>query len=359
MRHLCAALALFTWTGLAAAQDYRPDFDPSTLKGPASGPPNKVLVLGTAHLSGMPNTFNPSALGQLNDRLAGWHPDAIAIEAVSGPQCDFMRRYPDRYKDSIPHWCWDTAPAQAATGLDIPAAFAQADKVLGAWPAQPSAQQRRHLAALFLASGDRASAVVQWLRLPTIERHVGDGLSEPLVGILRELEARRDESILIAATLAARLGHERVYPMDDHTADSTSDPGLEAPCGAAISKAWDNAATHKRQETDKELDKHVDTAEGVMTLYRTLNAPGQGLLVFQSDFGAAMNEPSPQRCGRGYLGYWEVRNLRMASNIRDVMQARPGIRMLVIVGASHKGYLEAYLNQMHDVHLADAIAVLR
>jgi hypothetical protein len=94
-------------------------------------------------------------------------------------------------------------------------------------------------------------------------------------------------------------------------------------------------------------------------MYRALNAPGQGRLVFDSDFGAALNEPSPQRFGRGYLGYWETRNLRMASNIRDVLGARPGMRMLVIVGASHKGYLEAYLHQMHDVRIVDTGPLLR
>jgi hypothetical protein len=45
----------------------------------------------------------------------------------------------------------------------------------------------------------------------------------------------------------------------------------------------------------------------------------------------------------------------MAANIRDVMEGRPSIRMLVVVGASHK----AYLHQMHDVCVVDAMTVLR
>ncbi|MGZ5202038.1 MAG: DUF5694 domain-containing protein [Telluria sp.] len=359
MRNLCYLLVSMILCGPAAAQSYRPDFDPSAFKGAASGPPNEVLVLGTAHLSGMPKSFDPANLGALNDRLAAWHPAAIAIEAVSGPQCDFMRRYPNRYKDSIPHWCQDLAPAQAATGLDVPAATAQAEKLLASWPSSPAASQRRHLAALFLAGGERNSALVQWLRLPQAERRAGDGLDDALVALLQKLESRSDESVLIAARLAARLGHERLYSMDDHTADSKSDPAEDAAYDAAIAKAWDNPATHQRQEMDKELNKHIDTPEGVLALYRTLNAPGQGKLVFDSDFGAALNDPSPQRFGRGYVGYWETRNLRMASNIRDAIGLQPGMRMLVVVGASHKGYLEAYLNQMHDVRIVDAMAVLR
>jgi predicted esterase YcpF (UPF0227 family) len=49
----------------------------------------------------------------------------------------------------------------------------------------------------------------------------------------------------------------------------------------------------------------------------------------------------------------------MAANIRDAIGLQPGSRTLVIVGASHKGYLEAYLNQMHDVRIVPALQVLR
>ncbi len=349
-------LILLFVSALAAARGQRPDFDPSVLKGPASGTPNEVLVLGSPHLSQMP-PFDAAKLQLLNERLAGWRPQAIAIEALSGPQCDFLRRYPLRYKETVDDYCWDPAPAQAATGLDVAAATMQAEQQLAAWPAAPNAAQRRHLAALFMAAGEPASAIVQWLRLPPAERVAGDGLDAVLAARLHKLESRRDESYLIAAQLAARLGHERVYPMDDHSADSVTVDQKSA--GEAMMKAWDNPATAQRTRTDKALNEHLATPEDVLAMYRTYNAPGQGKLIFDSDFGAALNEPSTQRFGRVYVGYWEVRNLRMASNIRDVLQTRPGTRMLVIVGASHKGYLDAYLNQMHDVRIVDAGSVLR
>jgi len=83
------------------------------------------------------------------------------------------------------------------------------------------------------------------------------------------------------------------------------------------------------------------------------------MTVYHSDFGAALGEPSPEAFGRNYLGYWETRNLRMVANIRDVLGQHPGTRMLAIVGASHKWYHEAYLDQMHDVQLVDAEPILR
>jgi len=344
--------------GGAAAQTYRPDFDPSELKGPRVGSPNAVMVLGTPHLSGLPKSFAPATVEVLLGRLQAWRPQAIAIEALSGSECDFMRRHPARYAStSVERFCWDPAPAQAATGLDVPAAAAEAERLLASWPAQPTPNQRRRLSAVFLAAGDQASALVQWLRLSPSERRPGDGLDEALVARLEALRGRRNENTLIAAPLAARLGLERVYPMDDQTAGAPI--ADEKAYGEAITRAWDNPATAKRRAMDERLAARLGAGDDVLAMYRAHNAPGVGKLVFESDFGAALEEPSPQQFGRGYLGYWETRNLRMAANIRDMLRARPGDRALVIVGASHKGYLEAYLDQMHDVRLVNTDAVLR
>ncbi|WP_137172282.1 DUF5694 domain-containing protein [Massilia sp. HP4] len=354
---LRALLISMTLCGAVAAQDYRPAFDPSQLKGPTSGPVNEIMVLGSPHLSHLPKTFQPASLSLLNDRLAAWKPQAIAVEERSGPQCDLMRRYVERYREAIETYCEDTAPARAATGLDVPQATAEAEKLLAAWPTAPSSAQRRRLAAVFLAGGESTSAMVQWFRLPAVERRAGDGLDEVLVAQLRKLESSPNESVMIAAQLAARLGHERVHAMDDQAAGRPYADRKAA--GEAIMKAWDNPANKRRQEQDKVLKEGLGSAEGVLALYRAYNSPAHVAASFEIDFGAAMNEPSPQRFGRTYVGYWETRNLRMAANIRDVVGVTPGTRLLVIVGASHKGYLEAYLHQMHDVRVVDTVQVLR
>jgi len=358
LRAMIMAVLAAAWpVGATAAETYRPAFAPGELKGPRVGAPNEVVVLGTPHLSGLPDSFDPAHLEALLDRLAGWRPQAIATESLSGPQCDFLRRHPARYRDTVEAYCWDPAPAQAATGLDVPAATAEAERLLAAWPAEPAASQRRRLAALFLAAGEQASALVQWLRLPEAERRPGDGLDDRLAARLETLRTRRNETTLIAAPLAARLGLERVYPMDDHTSDAPV-PDEEA-FAEAITRAWDNPASARRRATGAALEARIGTGDGVLALYRAHNAPEAARLAFEGDFGAALEEPSPQGFGRRYLGYWETRNLRMAANIRAMLAARPGIRALVIVGASHKGYLEAYLDAMHDVRLIDAGAVLR
>lgn len=357
MRWRMAAVMAATISIAAHAQDYHGDFTPGQLKGPRTGTPNQVMVLGSPHLSNMPPAFRAADLSSLLDRLAVWAPQRIAIEALSGQQCDYLRRYDARYAEVVKTYCSDPASASAATGLDVPAATAEATQLLRTWPARPTAADRRHLAAVFLAGGEPASALVQWLRLPAAERRAGDGLDTTLAARLDTLRNRNDESLLIAAALAARLGQERVFPMDDHTADLAmmDDDAF----GAAVGKAWDNDATKQRTAAGKALEAQLGSPAGVLNLYRAYNARGQSRLVFDSDFGAALEEGSLQHFGRIYVGWWETRNLRMAANIREMLAEQPGTRALVIVGASHKGYLEAYLDQMHDVRLVSTDAVLR
>jgi hypothetical protein len=361
-RKTIAALSLLLGVSASgsamAREEYRPSFHPDRLKGPPAGKPNEVLTLGSPHLSEFGETFRPEMLAPLIERLAGWRPAIIAIERVSGLQCDALRRYPSRYTSTLKSYCPDPTTAAKATGLDVPAANAEAERLLAAWPASPSPSQRRHLAAVFLAAGETPSALVQWLRLPAGEQREGDGLSADLVALLNRQKERRNEINLIAAPLAARLGHERLWSVDDHSADRP-DPVDAKAYGEALQRAWDNPATKARLAEDKALQAGLAQPDGILKMYRAYNAPQAPLLAYQSDFGAALSEPSGQAFGRSYVGYWETRNLRMVANIRDVLGQHTGSRLLAIVGASHKGYYEAYLNQMHDVKLTDANSLLR
>lgn len=347
----------------ASARNDTAVFDPSALKGPAKGKPNEVLVLGTVHLAKeLPATFQPASLDILKQRLVAWKPGIVAIEGLSGIQCDMMRRYPQRYDGTVQKFCsWDPAPARATTGLDVPAATVEMDRLLASWPAEPTPSQRRRLAAVFLAGGEPISALVQWLRLPQAERRAGDGLDATLVAALegrRFGRGPRGEDTLIAAPVAAALGLERVVSMDDHTISDVPPPSQDGYANA-VAVAWNNPANAERAQMYKRLFADVSNAKNAMSLYRAINDPSHAMVIYTSDFGAVIEEASPQQFGRGYVSGWETRNLRMASNIREAIGNRPGSRTLVIVGASHKWYLEAYLNQMHDVRIVSSDAVLR
>jgi hypothetical protein len=350
MRWLAVAAMM---VGTAASAQ---DFDPRAHRVFA-GLPSEVLVLGTPHLSGLPESFEPEHLAPLIDRLAAWKPDLITIEAVSGPECEELKRYAALHPDAYDRYCLDPTPAQTALGLDMPTALAEIAKTLAtASPDRPAAQRRR-LAALFLAAGEPASALTQWLQLPQADRHAGDGLDQSLVAFLDARRTKRNEDYLLAAVLAARLGLDRVYPTDDHTADD--DTGDDEAYGKAVQAAWDNPANAARKKRNDAAYAKLGTPEGTLALYRAYNTSAAAEAAFAGDFGAALRDPSPKHYGRKYAGWWETRNLRMVANIRAVLQKRPGARLLTIVGASHTGYFKAYLSMLHDVSVADIGAVLR
>ena len=90
-----------------------------------------------------------------------------------------------------------------------------------------------------------------------------------------------------------------------------------------------------------------------------LNDPHLSVLRSDLEWLGMVDQKTGSRVGRQRLAGWETRNMRMAANIREASAKAPGGRVLVVVGAAHKPWLEAYLDMMSDVQIVDAEAVLR
>ncbi|MFZ2031220.1 MAG: DUF5694 domain-containing protein [Vitreimonas sp.] len=366
MKAIVLAIAAFI-AGTASANAQRA-FDPRNYQNQYVGQPTQILVIATPHLSGAPDTFDPAVLEPLLARLAAFHPDAIAIEALPGRNISQMWQYRETYP-GVAHDYGGRAMVLAAMArqtlsLDMPDAAAQVRQTLQTWPASPTPAQRRRLAALFAASGDPASAIVQWWRLDASERIADDSVSPILVSQFATYEtpARRNENYLIAARLAVRLGLEHVDPMDDQSDDigPDYDGDFTADMQAFTSEPWMTALMADPGFTPlREASNHLATAPEALATYRFLNGAAAGRTDADGQWLNMINRASPHNAGRARVGAWEVRNLRMAANIREIAAAIPGKRVLVIVGSAHKPWLDAYLSMMSDVRVVDARAVLR
>lgn len=333
--------------------------DLSTLDEAMAGQRTQVLVLGSVHLGELPEgTFDPGSLEPLLDRLAAFRPEVITIEAISGEGCDQLARHPALYDpDSVSHYCSSPDAAKEALGLDVPGAIGQVRETLAAWPVKPEPAERRRLAGVFLAAGDRASALTQWLQLPPPERRAGDGLTTGLATALDDMATRADEGYQIGARLAARLGLQRVFPIDDHTGDALMIPeGEIAAFATAVNSAWDSAKaqTQPLREQERELSQRGD----MLGLYRYINRPDVRSIQADSDFGAALRHESPEHYTRLYVAGWETRNLRMVANVREAFREQPDARVLSIVGASHKPWFDDLLGRMQGVDVVDVETVL-
>lgn len=337
-----------------------PAFDPRSMRGMQTGPLTQVLTLGSAHLAQGDKKPSATELDSLLDKLEVFHPDIITHEGLTGEQCDQVERYKARYPGIYDDYCFSPAEAEKATGLTVPQAMAAIEVTLKAWPSAPSAADRRKLAAQFLAANDQPSALVQWLRLPPAERKLGDGINQALFDNLEKVAKRSNETIVIGVALAVRLGHERVYAVDDHTADSIQGAAGEG-FGPALEAHWKAGGESKNPAFLRYIaaQKSVAATGDYLAFYRTLNLPETQRVFIQIDYGRALKMPGAGLYGRQYVAWWEARNLRMVANIRTTFGNRPGARVLNIVGASHKPYYDAYLDLMSDVQIIDAAKVLR
>ena len=337
------------------ASNVTPAFDPRQLRTAVAGKPSEVLVLGSVHLSQLPKPLAREAVAPLLDRLARFRPEIITIEALSGEQCDQLKRFKPLHGEAYDSYCPDMAEVERSTRLSIPDATAEVARTLQDWPAQPTPAQRRNLAMLFLAADDTASALVQWLRLPESERHEGDGIDSALLARLQRASTNLNENYSIGASLAARMGLERVFPVDDHSADTPSPPGFED----AIIKVWSvKPVPPARDEYERRRSTLKDSTD-LLSFYRWMNAPAIQRASVAYDMGAAARSKTAQPFGRQYLAWWETRNLRMVANIRSALASRPGARVLAIVGSTHKGYFDAYLDMMQDIRVVDATGYLK
>ncbi|NNM76089.1 hypothetical protein HJG53_04095 [Sphingomonas sp. ID1715] len=350
MKHLIVAATLLFGTQAHAA----PLIGPWPVQNPT-----EVAVLASPHLSGIEH-LQQGWMEPLLDKLAAFGPQLIAIEGLSGPECFLLRHYEKSWPGTADDYCRRieaiAALGKAANGLDMPAAEAAAEQALAQLGTNPAPSARRRLAGLFASAGNIGSAATQWLRLPPPERRAGDGITGELAKALDELSIRRNENFWIAAALAARLGLDRLYPTDDHLADRVQ---AEVPAGQeeAMKAVWSGERPPLQRQAQA-MEKALADGQGVLALYRFHNRADVGEAAVRGDMGKAFQEPSPGEHGRRYVAWWETRNLHQVANIRAALGRQPGARALVIVGATHKPYFDAYLRMMHEVRLVPSPQLL-
>ena len=338
----------------AAAQVPAQDF--SGLNVPLAQDPVEIMVLGTAHLSKYRDEIDASHLEPLLQRLEAFAPDIIAIEATSGQVCEMLRMYEASYPGVAADYCVDPGPARTALEVTGPEAERLIAEALDTWPSEPTPDDRRRLAALFYAAGEPNSALVQWFRLQEDERRTDAVISQELLEAIETRASRFNENVVIAAALAARLGHERVVAADDRSADD-----IVARRGDALwnhmRPIWDSF-DGDLNERYAEMEQGIDDPARLLAFYRFMNAPETQRENIRGDFVRALQDPGEEAFGQAYAAWWQARGLRMAANIVEAAEGRPGARVLVTVGASHKPYYEAYLDQMHDIEVLSTDTVL-
>ncbi|NVE94645.1 DUF5694 domain-containing protein [Altererythrobacter lutimaris] len=322
-----------------------------------AGGKTRVLVLGTPHLAGN-DEIGTDDLAPLLDRLENFAPETIAIEAVPGQTCELIRVHAPIYPGVADRYCPDPAAAREFLGFDAGSAEVSLVGTLMELPANesPDTATRRKLAGLFLATGDPWSAAMHWGQLAPDNRGEGEDISAEMKAQLDTRLTSKNENLSIAGALGNRLGHSRLYLMDDHSADAImifGDPEI----GSVLQGIWGRASEEAlafKSQSDALL-----TEEGqILAYYRLINSEPYQAMTKSVDFGAAARSSEADNAARTYVAWWHARNLKMAANIVEAFGNKPGSNVLVITGASHKAYLDQILVLFETVELVDVDDIL-
>lgn len=191
----------------------------------------------------------------------------------------------------------------------------------------------------------------------TADLHMGSFRADPAKRIAED----RSEHYQIGYRLALKLGHSDVFGFDERSGDGEPDyfPMESVQRWAAENGKADQfgALVSRVQAIVEEASKDNDRCSIARNLAQQ-NDPAalkraHGLFYYGVlGFGDADNQP-----GAELNAYWYMRNAKMFSKI-DLI-AEPGDRVLVIVGAGHKYWLDHLVELSEGYELADPVPYLQ
>jgi hypothetical protein len=345
------------------AQPSEADASPIATTVPDSAA-TEVFVLGTTHLSGVADRFEPSMVDSLIAALNAFGPDAIAVENLPGRQVAAMERWGGSY-ERIRQRFADTFlyhghQVQSQTGWTWGEANQRADSLLTVARSDAAALDpdgRLSLIRGLTAAYRFPSAVLQWRYLPADARTSQSTLPDTTAETLDQALTAANETYSIGMRLAHERGHQRLYPMD-HQGEKDLILDIYRP----LQKATDSMRTAFQehpvfQRGDSLLQAGLESGS-LLPLYRHKNSDERARAGVEMQWKAMLHARLPDELGRKRVALWETRNLHMVGQIQRMIAQHPGERVLVIVGSSHKPFFDAYLRQMMSVQVVDADTVL-
>ena len=324
-----------------------------------------VMILGTPHLQSLGDSFKQSLLDNLLHVLEGFQPDLIGVESIPPFLLEDMERRKDEFADVISNFAKLRVEYGHKMQQELNTSRQEAENIahslLDIVRDEPERfDKRAELVPYLLASYDDVSALLQWSYLPEAFREQYNGLPDSIRAHLNTRLTSSNEIISIGISLAKRLGLNRIEHIDDHHDKDV----FQKIAPELMTELQDNSEYMSVQNdpfyknSQQRLQEAVENGD-LLPYYSYMNSLEYGARDMELQWNLWFRIKLQSGLDRCRMALWEVRNLNIASHIRRATVLHPGKRMLVIIGVSHKPFLEAYLSQMVDiklVHLSDIVS---
>ena len=156
----------------------------------------------------------------------------------------------------------------------------------------------------------------------------------------------------IAFRLAKNLGHEKVYAIDWMERGAA-----ERPCGEVQEYLYMNQP-ELACEIDALIENAVDLGEEtIREAFLRLNSKAsvQKSLAYYMNYARIGSE---EYYGNGWLIWWYQRNLNIFTNTAALVEGKKEERVLLIIGAAHKGILEQFFENSRAFEVVNSLSYL-
>ncbi|MEZ9594972.1 DUF5694 domain-containing protein [Shewanella sp. 10N.261.52.F9] len=312
-----------------------------------------VMVLGSTHLNTIKGELNKDDFIPIIQMLETFNPTAIAVESLRAEDIITMLNGSNEYQAVLSQFVGDTflslaKKEQKALGVSANDAIKKMNELLT--KKQFDQQQRIEIIRLAVAGYNRDTAALNWSLLDT--KSINDSLSKELQIFLQKQTNSNNEINVIGLELAERLNLNRVYPIDDHLdKDMYSKVVHELMPSYQKSTFWAEFRTSEYITKPEKLKSQALETGNWLPMFYWFNSEEYQSDVINKEWLGFIDKDLEPKSALARVALWEIRNLNMASNIMRVVADHVGGKLVIIIGANHKVFLEQYLSNMTGVNI--------
>ena len=162
-----------------------------------------------------------------------------------------------------------------------------------------------------------------------------------------------NEINLIAINLAKKLKINKLQPIDN-----LQDESILLNDFPEFIKEYKESQEKITELLDMSFYKTTDSLQSVCVkhgdlydIYKFINSEEYMQSDKKGQWDLWLKTNFKSKTDRSRYSLWEMRNLQIAANIMRLVAENPEQKIIIIIGSSHKFFLENYLKQMSDIEL--------
>lgn len=315
----------------------------------------KILILGTPHLNQI-ESFKSQMLDKTISILNKESFDAVCIENMPTELLyDICSRNDVAFKDVLTYFGGERLSTADSVQKQLNISFLEAEQRFREFSNKNSLSDKDHLLmieyALAIANPVSATLHYTYLKDKTIIKE--SKLSNKLFDNLINNIDKSNEIYSLALKLAKNRNLNRIEYIDN-----VQDEALLFKYFPDFIKDYTNnqemfkgiASLPIFVKGKKILERSIEEKD-LLDYYYYLNSEEYMSQDFKAQWEIWLktNFPSSSDKARYYL--WEMRNLQIVANIMKVCSFYSGKKVIIIIGASHKSFIEKYLEQIPSIEL--------